>query len=558
MRENLPPELEPGTLRVTPLGGLGDVGRNATVFELEGRLLLVDCGVLFPDDSHPGVDMLLPGLHAISDRLADIDALVLTHGHEDHIGAVPYLLRRRPDIPVLGTRLTLALVREKLKEHRIRQTDLRVIADGERTTIGSFDLEFLPVNHSIPDAVAVVIRTTAGTVLHSGDFKMDQLPLDKRLTDLRGFARVGEEGVDLLLVDSTNAEVPGFTTSEIDVHPAMERVFAKAPRKIIVACFSSHIHRVQQVLDEAHHAGRKVCLVGRSMVRNMTIAAELGYLTVPGGTLIALDELESYPDDRVVIVSTGSQGEPLSALSRIASREHPVIKAGEGDVVLLASSLIPGHENSVSRVINGLTRSGVQVVHKGNALVHVSGHACAGELLYVYNLVKPRNVLPVHGELRQLRANANLAISTGVDPRNVVLVEDGGVVDLRAGRVRVVGKVDAGYIFVDGSTVGEVSDAELDQRRILGEEGFISVIAAVNLHSMELVTAPQVTARGVFGGDDAFDEITAELTEAILAALADGAEDTYELQQLIRRRMGRWVSRTHRRRPMIVPVVIAT
>ena len=558
MRENLPPELEPGTLRVTPLGGLGDVGRNATVFELEGRLLLVDCGVLFPDDSHPGVDMLLPGLHAISDRLADIDALVLTHGHEDHIGAVPYLLRRRPDIPVLGTRLTLALVREKLKEHRIRQTDLRVIADGERTTIGSFDLEFLPVNHSIPDAVAVVIRTTAGTVLHSGDFKMDQLPLDKRLTDLRGFARVGEEGVDLLLVDSTNAEVPGFTTSEIDVHPAMERVFAKAPRKIIVACFSSHIHRVQQVLDEAHHAGRKVCLVGRSMVRNMTIAAELGYLTVPGGTLIALDELESYPDDRVVIVSTGSQGEPLSALSRIASREHPVIKAGEGDVVLLASSLIPGHENSVSRVINGLTRSGVQVVRKGNALVHVSGHACAGELLYVYNLVKPRNVLPVHGELRQLRANANLAISTGVDPRNVVLVEDGGVVDLRAGRVRVVGKVDAGYIFVDGSTVGEVSDAELDQRRILGEEGFISVIAAVNLHSMELVTAPQVTARGVFGGDDAFDEITAELTEAILAALADGAEDTYELQQLIRRRMGRWVSRTHRRRPMIVPVVIAT
>lgn len=560
VRDNLrtPPPLEPGTLRLTPLGGLGDVGRNATVFELDGRLLLVDCGVLFPDDGHPGVDMLLPGLHVIADRLDDVDALVLTHGHEDHIGAVPYLLRRRPDIPILGTRLTLALVREKLKEHRLRQVDLRIIGDGERTTVGAFDLEFLPVNHSIPDAVAVVLRTAAGTVLHSGDFKMDQLPLDGRLTDLRGFARVGEEGVDLLLVDSTNAEVPGFTTSEIDVHPALERVFAKAPRKIIVACFSSHIHRVQQVLDEAHRAGRKVCYVGRSMVRNMTIAAELGYLKVPGGTLIALDELDHYPDDRVVIVSTGSQGEPLSALSRIASREHPVIKAGEGDVVLLASSLIPGNENSVSRVINGLTRSGVQVVHKGNALVHVTGHACAGELLYVYNIVKPRHVLPVHGELRQLRANADLAIATGVDPGNVLIIEDGGVVDLRAGRARVVGKVEAGYIFVDGLSVGEVGDAELDQRRILGEEGFISVIAAVNFHSMELVTQPQITARGVFGGDAAFDEITAELTDAILAALADGAEDTYELQQLIRRRIGRWVSRTHRRRPMIVPVVIAT
>ncbi len=560
MRDNLrtPPKLAPDTLRVTPLGGLGDVGRNATVFEVNRRLVLVDCGVLFPGDDHPGVDMMLPGLHVIADRLDDIDALVLTHGHEDHIGAVPYLLRRRPDIPVLGTKLTLALVREKLKEHRLRNTDLREVGDGERLRLGQFDLEFLPVNHSIPDAVAVVLRTPGGTVLHSGDFKMDQLPLDKRLTDLGGFARVGAEGVDLLLADSTNAETPGFTTSEIDVHPAMERVFAHAPKKLIVACFSSHVHRVQQVLDEAHRVGRKVCYVGRSMVRNMTIAAELGYLKVPGGTLIALDELDDYPEHKVVIVSTGSQGEPLSALSRIASREHPVIKAGDGDVVLLASSLIPGNENAVSRVINGLTRNGVKVVHKGNALVHVSGHACAGELLYVYNIVKPRNVMPVHGELRQLRANADLAIATGVPPRNVIVVEDGGVVDLRDGQARVVGKVESGYIFVDGSTVGEIGDDEIDQRRILGEEGFISVIAAVNFHSMELVSEPQITARGVFGGDESFDEIAAELSDALREALSDGAEDTYELQQLIRRRIGRWVNKVHKRRPMIVPVVIAT
>ncbi|HQA31319.1 MAG TPA: ribonuclease J [Propioniciclava tarda] len=560
MRENLrtPPELAPGTLRITPLGGCGDVGRNMTSFEIDGRILLVDAGVLFPDDSQPGVDLILPGLHLISDRLNDIEALILTHGHEDHIGAVPYLLRRRPNIPILGTRLTLALVRSKLKEHGIRNHDLREVADGEHVTLGGFACEFLPVNHSIPDAVAVVITTRGGTVLHSGDFKMDQLPLDKRLTDLRGFARAGEKGVDLMLVDSTNAETPGFTTSEIDVAPAMERVFAKASAKIIVACFSSHVHRVQQVLDLAHATRRKVCYVGRSMVRNMTIAAELGYLHVPGDTLIALDDLDRYPDDRVVIVSTGSQGEPLSALSRIAAKEHPVIEGRPGDVVLLASSLIPGNEMSVSRVINGLTRNGVKVVHKGNALVHVSGHACAGELLYVYNIVKPRNVMPVHGELRQLKANADLAIATGVEPRHVFVVEDGTVVDLRKGRVQVVGRLECGYIFVDGSTVGDITDAELEHRRILGEEGFISAIAAVNLHSMELVSEPQITARGFVEGDAVFDEIAAELSDALRAALADGAEDTHELQQLMRRRIGRWVSRTYRRRPMIVPVVIAT
>lgn len=555
---NTPPKLAPDTLRVTPLGGLGDVGRNATTFELNGKLVMIDCGVLFPSDDQPGVDLILPGLHLVIDRLDDIDALVLTHGHEDHIGAVPYLLRRRPDIPVLGSKLTLALVREKLREHRIRDYDLRVVAEGERTTIGEFDLEFLSVNHSIPDALAVCLRTPAGTVLHTGDFKMDQLPLDRRLTDLRGFARLGDEGVDLMLTDSTNAETPGFTTLEKDIQPAMERVFAHAKQKLIVACFASHVHRVQQVMDQAVKHGRKVAYVGRSMVRNMTIAAELGYLRVPGDTLIEMNDLDKYPDDEIVVVSTGSQGEPLSALSRIANHEHPVIKAGPGDVVLLASSLIPGNENSVTRVINGLMRNGVKVVHKGNALVHVSGHASSGELLYCYNIVKPKNVMPVHGEVRHLMANAELAIATGVPRENVVVVEDGGVVDLAHGVARDVGRVECGYIFVDGSTVGDIGDAELTDRKILGEEGFISAIAAVNLHSATLVSGPIVTARGFVENDAIFDELTSELTDALRVALLDGADDTHQLQQIMRRRIGRWVSGRYKRRPMIIPVVVAT
>ena len=560
MREPLqtPPKLRPDTLRITPLGGLGDVGRNSASFEINGQRMILDCGVLFPDENHPGVDLILPSLHLLGDNLDDISCLVLTHGHEDHIGAVPYLLRRRPDIPVLGSRLTLAFLREKLKEHRLRHADLREMEAGSRTTIGEFDLEFPAVNHSIPDALAVLVRTSAGTVLHTGDFKMDQLPLDGRLTDLRGFAKAGEEGVDLFMVDSTNAETPGFTTHEIDIQPAMERVFSHASARLIVACFSSHVHRVQQVMDEAVKSGRKVVYVGRSMVKNMTIAAQLGYLKVPANTLIALDDIDKYASKDVVIVSTGSQGEPLSALSRIANHEHPVITAGPGDVVLLASSLIPGNENSVSRVINGLTKNGVKVVHKGNALVHVSGHASSGELLYCYNLVKPRNVMPVHGEIRHLHANAELAIATGVPRENALVVEDGTVVDLHDGAIRVVGRVEADYVFVDGSTVDAVGDAELDDRRILGEEGFISAIAVVNLHTGELVEGPIITARGFIDEEGIFDAISAEVAGVLREALADGAEDTYPLQQLMRRRLGRWVSKRYRARPMIVPVVLAT
>ena len=552
-----PPPLQPGTLRVTPLGGLGDVGRNSASFEIDGEMVLVDCGVLFPEDRHPGVDLILPALDLLSDRLGDIRALVLTHGHEDHIGAVPYLLKQRADIPVYGSKLTLALVASKLKEHRIRGYRLIEVKEGEQHRVGNFELEFFAVNHSIPDGLAVALRTSAGTVLHTGDFKMDQLPLDGRITDLRGFARLADEGVDLFMPDSTNAETPGFTPLEKDIEPSIARVFDQADRKLIVACFASHVHRVQQVLNLAVKHGRKVAYVGRSMVRNMATARDLGYLHVPANVLIEMKDIDKYRDDEVVIISTGSQGEPLAALSRIANREHPVIELGPGDIVLLASSLIPGNENSVYRVINGLTKLGAQVVHKGNAFVHVSGHASAGELLYCYNILKPRNVMPVHGEIRHLIANAKLAISTGVPAENAVVCEDGDVVDLVDGRARKVGRVDASYIFVDGSIVGDITES-ISDRLILGEEGFISVVAVVNLHTRSVIGALDINARGFAEDPSVFDAVREQILTDLQQALDDGVDDVYRLQQVIRRTIGAWVSRRLRRRPMIVPVVVAT
>jgi ribonuclease J len=551
-----PPALAPGGLRVIPLGGLGEIGRNMTVFEHEGRLLIVDCGVLFPEDHHPGVDLILPDFEPIRDRLDAVEALVLTHGHEDHIGAVPYLLRERPDIPLVGSQLTLALVDAKLREHRLSDVPRHVVRERQRMQFGPFDLEFVAVNHSIPDALAVAIRTAAGLVLHTGDFKMDQLPLDRRLTDLRAFARLGEEGVDLFMVDSTNAEMPGFTTWEQEITSVLDRIFASAERRIIVACFASHVHRVQQVMDAAVAHRRKVAYVGRSMVRNMGIAGELGFLRVPPNTLVDLKALDDYAPDEVVLISTGSQGEPLSALSRIACRDHPQIRVEPGDTVVLASSLIPGNENAVFRVINGLTRWGANVIHKGNALVHVSGHASAGELLYAYNIVRPRNVLPVHGEIRHMRANAALAVATGVPAENAVVAEDGVVVDLIDGVARIAGKVECGYVFVDGSTVGDITESSLKDRRILGEEGFISVIVVVDSVTGKVTGGPEIKARGFAEDDSVFDPVRPLIEEALDRAGREGIDDTYQLQQVIRRTIGKWVSDSYRRRPMIIPVVV--
>ncbi|MBT2545136.1 ribonuclease J [Streptomyces sp. ISL-44] len=549
-----PPKLPKGGLRVTPLGGLGEIGRNMTVFEFDGRLLIVDCGVLFPEEEQPGIDLILPDFTSIRDRLDDIDGIVLTHGHEDHIGAVPYLLREKPDIPLIGSKLTLALIEAKLQEHRIRPYTLEV-KEGERESLGPFDCEFIAVNHSIPDALAVAIRTPAGLVVATGDFKMDQLPLDSRLTDLHAFARLSEEGIDLLLSDSTNAEVPGFVPPEREISNVLRTVFANAHNRIIVASFASHVHRIQQILDAAHEYGRRVAFVGRSMVRNMGIARDLGYLKVPPGLVVDVKTLDDLPAHEVVLVCTGSQGEPMAALSRMANRDHQ-IRIVPGDTVILASSLIPGNENAVYRVINGLTRWGANVVHKGNAKVHVSGHASAGELLYFYNICKPRNLMPVHGEWRHLRANAELGALTGVPKDRIVIAEDGVVVDLIDGKARISGKVQAGYVYVDGLSVGDVTEVHLKDRRILGEEGIISVYVVVDSTTGKVVSGPNIQARGSGIEDTAFGPVVAKIEEAIARAASDGVAEPHQIQQLIRRTMGKWVSDSYRRRPMILPVVV--
>ncbi len=549
-----PRALKLGTLRIIPLGGLGEIGRNMTVFEIDSQILIVDCGVLFPEETQPGVDLILPDLSYLEGKLDRVIGCVLTHGHEDHIGGVPYLLSMRSDIPLIGSTLTLALVEAKLKEHRITPYSMTV-KEGQIEKLGPFELEFVAVNHSIPDALAVVIRTSAGSVLNTGDFKMDQLPLDGRVTDLRAFSRIGEAGLDLFMVDSTNADVPGFTPLEREIGPVIESVIAKTPGKVVVASFSSHVHRVQQVIDAAVANGRRVAFVGRSMVRNMAIASDLGFLQVPDGAIVDLKEVENLADHQIVLMSTGSQGEPMAVLSRIANQDHQV-SIGVGDTVLLASSLIPGNENAVYRVIDGLTKLGANVVHKGNAKVHVSGHSAAGELLYCYNILKPKNVMPIHGEARHLVANANLAIQTGIQPERVLVVEDGAVIDLADGIAEVVGQVECNMLYVDGKTVGKITEDDLRDRRVLAAEGFITIFAVVDPSSGKVIEGPEIRARAYAEDDHVFDDVRPAIEKALAEAAQDGIRDTYQLQQVIRRTIGTWVAKAHRRKPMIIPVVV--
>jgi ribonuclease J len=550
-----PAPLKPGVLRIIPLGGIGEIGRNMTVFEIDSKLLIVDCGVLFPEEHQPGIDVILPDFGYLRDRLDDIIGLVLTHGHEDHIGGVPYLLKLKADIPLLGSALTLAFVEAKLKEHRITPYSM-VVSEGQHETLGGFNLEFIAVNHSIPDALAVAIRTKAGSVLHTGDFKMDQIPLDGRLTDLRAFARIGEEGLDLFMSDSTNADVPGFTPLEKDIGPVIENVIARSKGKVVVASFSSHVHRVQQVIDAALANDRKVVLVGRSMVRNMQIALEMGYLTAPLDVFVDLAKAVGYPENKLVYMCTGSQGEPMAVLARMVNLDHQ-ITIGEGDTVILASSLIPGNENAVYRVIDGLTKLGANVVHKGNAKVHVSGHAAAGELLYCYNILKPKNVMPVHGEYRHLIANGKLAEQTGVPHERVLITEDGWVVDLVDGIAEVVGGVECGLLFVDGKTVGKVTEEDLKDRRVLAEEGFISIFCVIDAKDGRVKIGPEIRARAFAEEDNVFNDVKPLIERALAEAAGEGVRDPYALQQVIRRTIGTWVNKAHRRRPMIIPVVIA-
>lgn len=548
-----PAKLAKKTLRIVALGGLGEIGRNMTVFEYEGRLLIVDCGVLFPGEDQPGIDLILPDFSYIRERLNDIEAVFLTHGHEDHIGALPYLLRERSDIKIIGSKLTLAFVEPKLKDRKIT-SPLQVVKAGETLGVGPFTLEFVQVNHSIPDALAVAIKTPAGLILHTGDFKMDKMPLDEKITDLESFARLGREGVDLFLTDSTNADVPGLTVAEKDIYPALQEAISKTRRRVVVTSFASHVHRIQQVLTAANAANRKVAYVGRSMIRNMKLAADLGYLKVPAGLVVDYKDIDNY-GDKIVLICTGSQGEPLAALSRIANGDHE-IRVGKGDTVVMASSLIPGNEKSVYRVINELTRFGAHVVHKGNALVHVSGHASAGELLHCYEVVKPKNVLPVHGEWRHMRANADLAMQSGLAEHNVVIAENGITVDVADGHADISGSVPCGYVYVDGQSVGEITESSLKDRRILGEEGFISVVVAIDSQSGKIIAGPDIHARGFTEDQTLFDDVKGDIEKALAKAVAGGFNGTHQLSQVVRRTIGTWVGEEHRRKPMIIPLVI--
>lgn len=549
-----PPKYRKGSMRIVPLGGLGEIGRNMNVIEYNGHILLIDCGVLFPEEEQPGVDLILPDFHYIQDRLDKVEALVLTHGHEDHIGGVPYLLKMRPDIPLIGSKLTLAFVEAKCKEHHIDPELIRV-EGRDKMKVGPFNLEFITVTHSIPDALAVCVKTPAGTLIDTGDIKLDQLPLDHRITDLVEFGRLGEQGIDLLMADSTNAEVPGFVKPETSIGPALDRAFAEATRKIIVASFSSHVHRVQQVVDAAHKFGRKVVFVGRSMVRNMSIAADLGYLHIPENTVVDLKQAKDIQDDKLVYMCTGSQGEPMAALGRIADGSHRDITVNEFDTVILASSLIPGNEHEVYKVINKLVQLGARVINKDNAAIHVSGHCNEGELLYLYNIVKPKCAMPIHGEHRHLVANGLIAVKTGVDPNNVVLAEDGDVVDLYHGNAAVVGSVPCGYVYVDGDSVGELTDEELEKRRILGTEGFVSSFVVVDTEHADVVSGPKIFLNAVAEDEADFEKVRHQIVEQLQDAMMRGEHDTHKLQQIMRRTLGSWVARALRRKPMLVPVV---
>ena len=546
------PEVPSGTIRFIALGGLGEVGRNMAVLESQEKLLIIDAGVLFPEDHQPGVDLVLPDYSMLRGRWQDVVGIVLTHAHEDHIGALPFILKEAEDLTLVGSQLTLALVREKLREYRI-SPDVIEVTEGQKLVRGPFELEYVAVNHSIPDALAVAIKSNGVRLLHTGDFKMDQLPLDGRLTDLHAFGRIGQSGVDLFMVDSTNAEVPGFTTSEREIAPVIDEIFERTTRRIVVACFSSHVHRVQQIFDAAVKHDRQVALIGRSMVRNMKVASELGFLRIPDGVLVDPKQIDDIPDQHLVLICTGSQGEPMAALSRMATGDHQ-IQVGKGDSVVLASSLIPGNENPVFRVINGLLRRGAEVIHKGNALVHVSGHAAAGELEYCYRIVKPKAVLPVHGEWRHLKANSEIARKSGI--AEVVTIENGEVIDVSKSGVAIVGSIPVGFIYVDGESVGDITETSLKDRRILGEEGFISIVVAIDVTTGKVLSGPDIHARGFVETEGIFDEVTRDVEKVLAKAALDGVRDNHQLSQLIRRTVGQWVSRTQKRRPMILPLVV--
>jgi ribonuclease J len=547
-------------VEVAFLGGLGEIGRNMATIKIDGRLAVVDVGVLFPDAEHLGVDMILPDWNWLKNRAGDLEAVFLTHGHLDHIGALPYLLRDldRSDVPVFGTRLTLAFVEAILEEWPdIPRPDLRLIEPGDVVDQGPFNVEAIQVSHSIPDGVAYAFRTPHGMIVHTGDFKLDQSPMDGRPTDLAHFARLGDEGVDLLLADSTGADTPGHVAPERTIGATIRQHIADAEGLVVVASFASHVHRIQQVLDAAVAVGRRPVFVGRSMIRNMAIAEELGYLQFDGSTAVEPKDVDRYDRSELIVVSTGSQGEPFSALSLMGAGEHRTLDVGEGDLVILASSLIPGNEQAVFRSINNLSRRGCTVIHKGVAHVHVSGHASAEDLVLFHNIVEAENVIPVHGEHRHLRAHADIAKDTGCLPEKVFICEDGNSILLEDGQVTRGEGVPTSHVYIDG-LLDDVGPALLRDRRRIGEDGICIAIVTVDTHGRKLVGDTIVTQKGVVFTEKADDilEAARKAVDAELDRLAPAKfEDLAAVQRHVVQALGRfWKSETGRR-PFILPVV---
>jgi ribonuclease J len=545
-------------VRLIPLGGLGEIGLNMMLIESGDDLVAVDCGLMFPDDELPGIDHVIPDFSYALARGQGFRAVVLTHGHEDHIGALPYLLRERM-VPVYGTPLTLALVAERLREHGLADAaDLRPIRPRERVGAGPFTIEPIRVTHSIVDGIGLAIDTPAGTIVHTGDFKLDPSPLDGEPPDIDRFAELGDRGVLVLCSDSTNVDRPGHTPSEVEVGKALGTRFEGAAGRIIVATFASHIHRVQQVLALAASAGRRVALLGMSMQKNVTIAAELGYLRVPPGVIVPLEELAELPANRQVILSTGSQGEPNSALALMAAQEHKYVRVDRGDLVIISARVIPGNERTIGRVVNALYRLGAEVLYEDNAFVHVSGHASQEDLRRMLSLTRPRYFIPVHGEYRHLLGHARLAKSAGIDPDRVFLIEDGMGVEVSPNEARLVGGFPAGRVLVDGKSVGDVGAVVLRDRQLLGESGLVAVSIVVD-RSGALVAGPEIASRGfVYVKEN--EPLLDELKKAVLAALAardpDAPFDREAIAATVRTAVRQFVNQRFGRKPVVLPLVL--
>ena len=550
----------PNSVRITFLGGLGEIGRNCAVFEVDDRLMLLDCGLMFPDLEMPGVDLVLPDFTWLRENAGRLEGCILTHGHEDHAGGLSFLLREL-SFPIYGSELTLGLARNRIEEAGLLdRTELVRVRDGERRRIGPFDVEFIPVTHSVPHGFAVAFHTPQGVILHSGDFKLDLTPVDGRTTDL---ARIGAiaaaDGIRMLLSDSTNAEEPGYTASESAVGEVLRDLFRTYPTKrVVVTCFASHIHRVQQVIQAALDSGRTVATLGRSMAKNVALAREMGLLHVPDGSIVDIEKVGGLPPEKVCVVSTGSQGEPMSALALMAAGENKWLKINEDDVVILSSHAIPGNEANVGKVIDGLHRLGAEVVHSGIAHVHASGHAMQGELKTLLSVARPEFFIPVHGEFRHLVHHSRLAMQMGVAQSNVLLAEDGDTIELGDAGAEFAGEVPAGYLYVDG-IVGDVGRGVLRDRRVLAEEGVIVVVVTVDVKSGEVLTGPEIITRGwVYApeAEDLLDEARKAVIVSLEEAADEGATDFETLKRHIRSALGRFVNERTRRRPMIVPVVM--